>query len=211
MGYAHPVDPNFLPTGLSRETEIRRDAQGRWFNGPDPIDHPNVVALRRQVEALELELGVELDSDGPLPVLGGQEEALVRTRLNDVESELVDLDARVARTPKRQEQQDAIDQRLTVLRDSYTELLRKVDQAELSESVESAQHGVRVSILDQAVPPNTREGSRVAIILMGLLAAIGTGLIIAVLAEHFDAVIATAEQIESNYSLPVVGSVPHIS
>ena len=44
MGYAHPVDPNFLPTGLSRETEIRRDAQGRWFNGPDPIDHPNVVA-----------------------------------------------------------------------------------------------------------------------------------------------------------------------
>ena len=38
------MDPNFLPPGLSRETEIRRDAQGRWFNGQDPIDHPNVVA-----------------------------------------------------------------------------------------------------------------------------------------------------------------------
>ncbi len=25
--------------GLSRETELRRDAQGRWWNGPDPITH----------------------------------------------------------------------------------------------------------------------------------------------------------------------------
>lgn len=26
--------------GRSRETEIRRDAQGRWWNGSDPITHP---------------------------------------------------------------------------------------------------------------------------------------------------------------------------
>ena len=29
--------------GRTRETAIRRDAQGRWFNGPDPITHPNLV------------------------------------------------------------------------------------------------------------------------------------------------------------------------
>ena len=170
-------------------------------------DHPNVVALRRQVDALELELGI----GGSPTVVGNPEESLVRTRLAEVETELAELDARVARTPKRQEQQEAIDQRLAVLRDSYTELLRKVDQAELSESVESAQHGVRVSILDQAIPPETREGSRILIMLAGLFGALGTSVVIAVLAEHLDAVIATTEQIESTYSLPVVGSVPHIS
>lgn len=29
--------------GRSRETKIRRDAQGRWWNGEDPITHPLLV------------------------------------------------------------------------------------------------------------------------------------------------------------------------
>ena len=29
--------------GHTRETQIRRDARGRWFNGEDRIDHPNLV------------------------------------------------------------------------------------------------------------------------------------------------------------------------
>ncbi len=38
------MDPNDpLPPGRSRETRIRRDARGRWFNGDEPITHPNLV------------------------------------------------------------------------------------------------------------------------------------------------------------------------
>ena len=34
------VDPNeVLPPGRSRETKIRRDARGRWWNGDDEITH----------------------------------------------------------------------------------------------------------------------------------------------------------------------------
>jgi hypothetical protein len=36
------MDPAEFLQGRTRETEIRRDARGRWFNGPDPIDHPNL-------------------------------------------------------------------------------------------------------------------------------------------------------------------------
>lgn len=32
------------PEGRSRETQIRRDASGRWFNGADRISHPKLVA-----------------------------------------------------------------------------------------------------------------------------------------------------------------------
>lgn len=32
-----------IPAGRTRETKIRRDAQGRWFNDRDPISHPNLV------------------------------------------------------------------------------------------------------------------------------------------------------------------------
>jgi hypothetical protein len=38
------MDPAaFLPTGLTRETQIRRDAKGRWWNGADAITHPMLV------------------------------------------------------------------------------------------------------------------------------------------------------------------------
>ena len=34
------VDPNALLAGRTRETRIRRDDAGRWFDGDDPITHP---------------------------------------------------------------------------------------------------------------------------------------------------------------------------
>jgi len=37
------MDPGQLIAGRSRETEIRRDADGHWWNGDDRITHPNLV------------------------------------------------------------------------------------------------------------------------------------------------------------------------
>lgn len=37
------MDPSKVMAGLTRETQIRRDARGRWFNGEDRIDHPLLV------------------------------------------------------------------------------------------------------------------------------------------------------------------------
>lgn len=37
------MDPAQFLQGRSRETDIRRDARGRWFNGDDRIDHPNLA------------------------------------------------------------------------------------------------------------------------------------------------------------------------
>lgn len=36
------MDPSELLGGRTRETRIRRDASGRWWNGDDPIDHENL-------------------------------------------------------------------------------------------------------------------------------------------------------------------------
>lgn len=36
------MDPAQFLQGRTRETSIRRDASGRWFNGTDPISHPNL-------------------------------------------------------------------------------------------------------------------------------------------------------------------------
>ncbi len=46
------MDP--LPFGLSRETQIRRDARGRWFDGVVEIEHPRIrEAFDRWIERAE--------------------------------------------------------------------------------------------------------------------------------------------------------------
>ncbi len=37
------MDPAEFLQGRTRETDIRRDARGRWFGGDDRIDHPNLT------------------------------------------------------------------------------------------------------------------------------------------------------------------------
>jgi hypothetical protein len=37
------MDPAQFLQGRTRETDIRRDARGRWFNGDDRIEHPNLT------------------------------------------------------------------------------------------------------------------------------------------------------------------------
>jgi uncharacterized protein len=37
------MDPQDLAQGMTRETAIRREANGKWWNGEDPIEHPNLV------------------------------------------------------------------------------------------------------------------------------------------------------------------------
>lgn len=38
------MDPAQFLRGRTRETQIRRDAAGRWFNGEDRIEHPKLTA-----------------------------------------------------------------------------------------------------------------------------------------------------------------------
>jgi uncharacterized protein len=48
------MDPAQFLTGMTRETSIRRDAQGRWWFEEDPLEHPNLVrAFDRWVDRAE--------------------------------------------------------------------------------------------------------------------------------------------------------------
>jgi uncharacterized protein len=38
------MDPSSFLQGRTRETRIRRDRRGRWWNDGDPVDHPNLRA-----------------------------------------------------------------------------------------------------------------------------------------------------------------------
>lgn len=178
-------------------------------------EHPRVLSLRRQVEELERELSAPTpSSSGALQT----QQATAALRIQQLQSQRIatdlaiqELDARVARTPERQEELASLERRAEVLRARYQEFLRKVQAAELAESVESAQQGERAMILDNAVPPTTPEQPRWMSFAVGVLGSVGLAVAVACLLELLDVVLVRADQIEDEFGIGVVGSVGRIT
>ncbi len=172
-------------------------------------DHPSVVAVARQIEALEREVA-SLPDETAAPGSPASTISELRRQLAETMAEFEDLDTRVGSTPKRQEELAGLEQRVEILRESHKEFLRKVSQAEMAEAVESAQQGERATILDKAVPPQNPDNSPLKYIVVGI---IGSGLLalgIGVLLEIVDSVIVSDAELEQRYQLPVLGSIARI-
>jgi len=178
-------------------------------------EHPNVVSLRRQIEALESQLETSEGGGAPSrPTLAAAAQRTLqelRSQLSQTEAEIAKLEERVARTPARQEELAALEQRAAVLRESYLEFLRKVNQAELAESLESAQQGERVTILDRALPPRAPESAAFKLLVLGIGASLGLAAALGVLLEMLDSVLVRPDQIEDEFGIPVLGSISRIS
>jgi uncharacterized protein involved in exopolysaccharide biosynthesis len=178
-------------------------------------EHPNVIALRRQIEALEKEIATGPRSSGDpsedIALRAARDQvADLRTQIGRIAAESADLERRVARTPQVEEQLSALEQRQTVLQDTYISNLRKLEAANLSLNVDKEQQGTRVQVSDGAAPPSEPEKTRIKYLLAGLavsgLAAVG----VAILLELFDPVIVSSTQIEEEIGLRVLGSVGRI-
>lgn len=179
-------------------------------------EHPNVIALRRQIEALEKEVaGGSTSTGNPAEDIALRTARDAATALRDqlarTVGEAAQLEERVARTPQREEEYLALTQKLAVLQETYISNLRKLEAANLALSVESAQRGSRVEVLDRAVPPSEPERTRIKYLVAGLLGSLGAALAVAVLLELIDPVIVSAKQIESELGLRVLGSVGKIA
>ncbi len=179
-------------------------------------EHPNVIATRRQIEALEHEIaagGGSMSGDPSQEIAlrtAKQEVADLKTQLTRMAAESEELEAKVARTPEREEEMTALSQKVSVLQETYLSNLRKLQAAELSESVESAQQGARVQVLDRAVPPTEPERTRIKYLFAGLAASLLGACGLALLLELIDPVIVSAKQIETELGLAVLGSIGHI-
>jgi uncharacterized protein involved in exopolysaccharide biosynthesis len=174
--------------------------------------------LRRQIESLEAQLAA---ADAPESPEARERAArlaeeqrqlgLLRGQLAETGEQIAAIDERVQKTPIRTEQLSALQERAGVLRENYLEFLRKVQEAELAQSLESAQQGARVSVLDRAMPPTSPKRARWKMLLLGVVAAFGASVAIGILLEFVDPVVVNSRQLESIVERPVLGSIPTIS
>ena len=180
--------------------------------------HPDIRSLRLQIEALETRIDQRAgaDSDQGFSISNRRSSSqrtlkALEAQLAEAETQIRSLDRRVAHTPARQEELAALEGKESVLRETYLEFLRKVEDAELSQELERTQRGERFSIVDLADPPTHPTKSRWKYLAAGLLASIACALGIGVVLETLDPVILTTRQLEQIADLPALGSVRTIA
>lgn len=203
-------DPN-SPQARLRELKARLDRE----LAVNTAEHPNVASLQRQVEAVEREVAAmhgasESSSRAALIASAQRNIESLQENIVKYEEEAKALDVRIGRTAQRQEELDSMTQRATVLRENYLEFLRKVDEAELAQTLESNQYGSQISIMDSAHPPSLPVSSRRKMLAMGLVGTIALSVGLALLFEMLNPLIIDAEQVERLSGLPVLGAMPRI-
>jgi len=188
-----------LQTQLARELGVNKET------------HPNVMSLRRQIAVAQGQVGGAYGTDGAAAGAGQREVALLREQLADTDRELKEIDAAVAAIPARQEQLAGMLERQSVLQENYLDFLRKVKEAELAQSLEMAQQGDRVAVLDSAFPPSEPENAPWKYLILGIAASLGLSLALGVLLELRDPVLVSPSALEAATGVPVLGTVPHMT
>jgi len=206
---------------LRTENEVLLDELRRQLareSAANTEEHPNVIALRRRIEFQEKAVAEEATTEkSPTSEVSRliaderREVGLLKSQLDAATSEIADLNRRIDRTPIIGEQFAALQQKEQILREDYLQTLRKVQDARLAESLESAQQGAQVSILDGARPPGSPKRPRWQVLVAGVGASFALALGIAILLEMIDPVVLSAEQLESLAGRPVLGSLPRIA
>jgi uncharacterized protein involved in exopolysaccharide biosynthesis len=134
----------------------------------------------------------------------------LKAQMARIAAEAARLEAHVANTPQREEEISGLTQKATVLQETYVANLKKLQAAQLSQSVESAQQGARIEVLDRAIPPNQPEKAQLKFLLVGLLASLGIAAGVGALLEVLDPMIISVQQLEEGLRLPVLGSIGRI-
>ena len=173
--------------------------------------HPNVISLKRQIADLENEVRTGGGGGGAGVGAGRRELANYREQIAAADAEIEEIEKRMARMPQREVELSGLQQRAKVVEESYFQLLAKLKETELAESLELSQQGGVVAVLQEATPPLGPEKGRLKIAAAGLMASFGLALALALLLELRDPVIATAQGVEALAGVPVLGVIPKVS
>ncbi len=107
---------------------------------------------------------------------------------------------------------DRLSRDAAVTRSRYEALLSKQQEAKLDQRAGQARSGIVYKIVEPASLPSTPSGpKRYQIVLLGLIAGFGLGLVTILFLEQMDSSFGTVEEFQGFTNLPVLAAVPTIS
>ena len=198
-------------------------------------EHPDVRSLKRRIEELKKEAAAEAlqqpVSGGP-PIAAGttsndiarqrriaalrtehesleRKMATKRDRITQLEKAINDQRAKVAGAPALETQLTQLTRDYDSLRETYSQLLARKQQADIAADLEERQVGQVFRIIETAVPGDRPTSpDRVRLNIIGALTGLGIGLALAGLMEYRDRSLRTEDDVVVALSLPVLALVP---
>lgn len=191
--------------------------------------YPDVIKTKAEIADFENQLikssirsrnpGESVEqSDNPAYVTLAAQLSSIQANIDSVGRQIVELNKtvhmyrqRIANTPKVEEEFRAIYAERNNTQSKYDDLMRKHMEAEVAQGLEKEQKGERFTLIDPARLPETpHKPNRIAIMLIGFILGIGSGVGWASFREFADQSIWDSQSLSKATPFPVLASLPEI-
>ncbi len=137
--------------------------------------------------------------------------ATMRKEEEGIRQTIAAFEARLESSPQRQQEYQTITRDYNAAKDLYDSLLKRYDEAQLTESMETDRAGERFRVLEPALPPEGPAApNRMRLLIMGLLLAFAAAAAAVLAREQFDTAFHTVDEIREFTAVPVLVSIPPI-
>lgn len=196
--------------------------------------HPDVQRLRDEIARVEKAVAAEPAPVAKLPGSPTPDPAEVYSRLGrsrrqsiqsidaeiaklkeeetSIRASIAGVERRLESMPERQQEFAMVSRDRQSAKDLYDSLLKRYEEAQLVESMETDRQGERFRILEAAVPPEGPSApNRLYLMILGILAAIGLSAAAVIIVEQFDTTFHSLDELRSFTAVPVLATIPLIS
>ncbi|HKT31124.1 MAG TPA: GNVR domain-containing protein [Gammaproteobacteria bacterium] len=179
--------------------------------------YPEVVRVKAEIAALQKQGGTDNRPGGQTSGVLHQRLAQVDAELNalhkqaaSLHAEITDYQQRVENVPLVQQQMQALTQGYAETQDVYSGLLKRYEQARITDSTVGQSDGL-FQVLDSALPPQQPVApSRLRLLVMSLIVALAVAIACVFVFERMDSSFHSARDLRAFTDVPVIAIIPRI-
>lgn len=189
-------------------------------------DHPDVTKAKLEIAALKTKMATDNsrrdsdpdEPDNPAYVTLASQLASTQSEIRSVQNQIGEFrktkamyENRIENTPHIERQYKELSGRQMNIQAKYNDLMQKHMEAKVAQGLEKGQKGERFTLIDPPrLPEKPFKPNRLAIMLIGLVLGMGTGVGWAALREFTDQSVRSSERLTLSTGFPVLGQVPNI-